>query len=178
MLQKGKMTNETGLINVRKDSNGAVPERSSHIRADLKIIGNIETSGDLQVDGTVEGDIECRAVTVGEPAQINGSIAADVVRIFGSVTGDTTAASVCLEQTARVVGNVIHESLSIVPGAFVDGHCRRASGAEAPAKVGTQIAEADDDAGARIELPVPVDLGVASDAPKASRHRVPPRSKR
>ena len=164
MLPKGKMTNETGLIDVRKDSNGAVPERSSRsdsavperssrLCTDLKVIGNIETAGDLHIDGTVEGDIKCRTVTVGEPAQINGSIVADQVRVFGSVTGDTTAASVYLEQTARVVGNVIHESLSIVPGAFVDGHCRRASEAEAeaPAKVETPVAEADDD-GDGIEL--------------------------
>ena len=44
-----------------------------------------------------------------------------------------------------------------MPGAFVDGHCRRASEAEAPAKVETPVAEADAEAdddgdGARIEL--------------------------
>lgn len=156
MFQKGKMTNEMNLMEVRTEKEVMIPERSSHIRADLKVIGNIETSGDLHIDGTVEGDIQCRAVTVGEPAQIKGSIAAEQVRIFGSVTGDTTAASVCLEQTARVVGNVIHQSLSIVPGAFVDGHCRRASEAEAvtvapPLPAGVKVDE-DGNGAARIEL--------------------------
>ena len=152
MFQKDKMTNETSPIEVRTENEVSVPERSSHIRADLKVIGNIETSGDLHIGGTVEGDIQCRAVTIGEPAQIKGAIMAEQVRVFGCVTGDTTAASVCLEQTARVVGDVIHQSLSIVPGAFVDGHCRRAPEAAVVVDGSPAGVEPDDNATARIEL--------------------------
>ncbi|MEE8533942.1 MAG: polymer-forming cytoskeletal protein, partial [Alphaproteobacteria bacterium] len=59
----------------------------SVISADLKLIGNVHSAGDVQVDGTIEGDINSRSLTVGEGARIDGSITADHVRICGSVSG-------------------------------------------------------------------------------------------
>ena len=41
----------------------------SIISADLKITGNLASAGDLQIDGTVEGDITSRQVTIGQGAR-------------------------------------------------------------------------------------------------------------
>ena len=49
----------------------------SVISADLKLIGNVHSAGDVQVDGTIEGDINSRSLTVGAGARIDGSITAD-----------------------------------------------------------------------------------------------------
>lgn len=110
----------------------------SIISADLKVAGNLVSTGDLQVEGTVEGDIESRTVTIGEAAQVRGSVTAETVRICGSVTGQVKGTSVTLAKTAKVVGDVLHQSLAVEQGAFIDGHCRRteaASTASAEAKV-------------------------------------------
>ena len=48
----------------------AVP---SIISADLKITGNLESSGDIQVDGMVQGDITSRTLTIGEAARRLGT---------------------------------------------------------------------------------------------------------
>ena len=100
----------------------AVP---SIISADLKITGNLTSSGDIQVDGAVEGDISSRTLTVGEEALIDGSIVAESVRVCGQVSGEVRATSVTLAKTARVKGDIAHQSLSIEAGAYIEGNIRR-----------------------------------------------------
>lgn len=97
----------------------------SIISADLKIVGDLTSAGDIQIDGAVEGDIQSRTITVGESAQVTGSIAADTVRICGSVNGQIKGQTVTLDKSAKVVGDIMHQSLAIEPGAFLEGHCRR-----------------------------------------------------
>ena len=47
------------------------------LAADLTVTGNIRTQGDIQIEGTVEGDIRARLMTVGESATLRGEIVAD-----------------------------------------------------------------------------------------------------
>ena len=99
----------------------------SIISADLKVIGNLQCAGDIQIEGTVEGDIHSQSVTVGEGAHVSGSIHGDTVRVSGAVQGEIEANSVTLAKSARVNGDVIHKILSIEAGAFLEGNCRRMS---------------------------------------------------
>lgn len=101
---------------------GAAP---SIISADLQIVGDMSSSGDLQVDGAVQGDIRTSVLTIGETAQIRGAIYADMVRVCGSIIGQIEAKRVELTRTARVTGDIMHEVLSIESGAFIEGNCRR-----------------------------------------------------
>ncbi len=100
----------------------------SIISADLKIVGNLKSSGDIQFDGTIEGDIDSRSVVVGQGAKVDGIITAETVRISGAVNGQIKAKSVTLDRTAEVVGDVIHESLTMEAGAFLEGGVRRMEG--------------------------------------------------
>lgn len=100
----------------------AVP---SIISGDLKITGNLESSGDIQVDGVVKGDISSRTLTVGEEADVDGSISADSVRVCGHVKGEIKSTSVILAKTAKVEGDIAHESLAIEAGAYIEGNIRR-----------------------------------------------------
>ena len=50
---------------------------ASVLSSDLHITGNMKTTGDIQVEGTVEGDIRAHLLTVGETATIKGEIIAD-----------------------------------------------------------------------------------------------------
>ena len=106
----------------------------SVISADLKLIGNVHSAGDVQVDGTIEGDINSRSLTVGEGARIDGSITADHVRICGSVSGQVQATAVTIARTAKVNGDVTYETLAVEEGAVLEGHCRRRDSAKAGAE--------------------------------------------
>ena len=125
------------------------PPPPSIISVNLRIIGNLETDGDIQIDGTIEGDVRSRLLTIGEKAVVNGAIAADTVRIAGTANGEVTARVVQLGSAARVVGDINHQSLSIDAGAYVQCLCRHIEPeAAAPqASVGSQVAR-DQDAAA------------------------------
>ncbi len=96
----------------------------SIISADLIITGDMISEGEIQVDGKVEGDIRCHSLLVGVDGCVLGSVRADIVRIHGSITGQVLAKSIFLASTARMAGDITHESLAIEPGAFVEGLCR------------------------------------------------------
>ena len=104
------------------DADNAAP---SIISADLKIVGNLASAGDLQIDGTVEGDITSRRLTVGQGALVQGAILANSVRIYGSVSGEIKANEVNLAKSARVDGDIGHQSIAMEAGASVSGRLTR-----------------------------------------------------
>ena len=111
----------------RPDDRTASPGRGvpSIISADLKIVGDLHSSGDLQIDGAVEGDITSQSLTVGEGAVVKGTLVAESVRVYGSVTGQVKANSVVLAKTAKVEGDIAHQSLSMEAGATLVGSLSR-----------------------------------------------------
>ncbi len=103
---------------------GSIP---SIISSDLRVIGDLSSDGDLQIDGVIEGDVESRSLTVGINAKVKGSVSADDARICGTVEGEVKASSVIVAETARVIGDVVHEKLSVETGAYLEGNCRHMS---------------------------------------------------
>jgi cytoskeletal protein CcmA (bactofilin family) len=100
----------------------AVP---SIVSPDMTITGNVNSQGDVQIDGKVDGDVAAETLTIGEGGTINGTVRARTLRVLGVVTGEIQAEDVTLMASARVQGDVIHASLAIEAGAHIEGHCRR-----------------------------------------------------
>jgi len=101
------------------------PKMPSIISENLTIYGNLESDGEIQVEGVVEGDIKTTNLTVSEGASVRGAVDANTVSIAGSVTGQIKAKSVSLLSKARVIADVIQETLAIEPGAYFEGNARR-----------------------------------------------------
>jgi cytoskeletal protein CcmA (bactofilin family) len=97
----------------------------SIISRDLKIKGDLICNGDVQIDGVVEGDVQSRSITIGDGADVRGTISGDNIRVCGSVDGQVKGNSVVLTKTAKVNGDVMHQTLAIEPGAFFEGRCSR-----------------------------------------------------
>jgi cytoskeletal protein CcmA (bactofilin family) len=112
----------------------------SIIASDMKLVGDVTSEGEIQIDGLVEGDVQCGSLTVGQTGVIKGSVKADSALIRGRITGEISARSVSLTKTAHVLGDVRHESLTIEPGAYIDGHCRRL---DKPAQGGLNLVVSD-----------------------------------
>ena len=98
---------------------------ASVLSADLNITGNIKTAGDIQVEGTVEGDIRAHLLTVGETATIKGEVTADDVVVHGRIVGRVRGLKVRLTATARVEGDIIHKTIAIESGAHFEGSVQR-----------------------------------------------------
>ncbi len=97
----------------------------SVLAPDLKIVGNISTTGDLNVEGKVEGDIHAHLLTVGESAVIKGECSADDVVVHGRVMGRVRGLKVRLTSKARVEGDIFHKTIAIESGAQFDGSVQR-----------------------------------------------------
>ncbi len=108
----------------------------SVISADLKVVGDLHCAGDIQIEGTVEGDSKCRSVTVGEGAHVQGSIYGDSVHVSGSVKGYIEAPAVTVAKSAKILGDIVHDSLAVEAGAFLEGQCRRLDTKKADEKPG------------------------------------------
>ncbi len=93
----------------------------SIISSDVSIQGNITTVGELQLDGTVIGDVTCGSITLGETGSMSGTLVATTATIRGRVDGTIRAKAVLLERTAVITGDVTQESISIEAGAKVEG---------------------------------------------------------
>lgn len=92
---------------------------------DISITGNIQSAGEIQIDGRVEGDIKCTSLIIGENADVSGGVVAEDVVVRGRVNGSIRGVRVTLEATSQVEGDVYHKTLAIEQGAYFEGKSRR-----------------------------------------------------
>ena len=98
---------------------------ASVLSADLVIKGNVQSSGDITVEGQVEGDIRAQLLTVGETATVKGEVVADDVVVNGRIVGRVRGVKVRLTATARVDGDIVHKTIAIESGAHFEGSVQR-----------------------------------------------------
>ena len=91
----------------------------SVLSSDLTVTGNI------QIEGTVEGDVRAHQLVVGDSATIKGEIVGDEVIVHGRVVGRVRGLKVRLTATARVEGDIIHKTIAIESGAHFEGSVQR-----------------------------------------------------
>ena len=97
----------------------------SFLGAEVTITGNIGGSGNLHIDGRVDGDVKCSSLIVGNSGQVNGNISADDAKIAGSINGTVAAKVLTIEASARITGDLSYDSVSVETGAQVDGRVKR-----------------------------------------------------
>jgi cytoskeletal protein CcmA (bactofilin family) len=97
---------------------------------DTKITGNIESRGDIRIDGQLEGTLDCKGrVVIGPEAKIKGSVQCSNAEVFGSVEGDIVSIDMLsLKSSAVILGNLIMGKFSVEPGARFNGQCKMTSG--------------------------------------------------
>ncbi len=93
----------------------------SIIGSDVTIKGNITTVGEIQLDGAVEGDVRSSSLTIGEHGSVQGVVTAEEVVVKGQIKGQIKGRNIRLEKTAKVNGDLFHETLSVEAGAFIEG---------------------------------------------------------
>ena len=116
---------------------GKMPVQHSIIAPDLKIKGDLVSQGDIKVEGSVEGSISCRTLTLGDNPVLNCNVTADTVRVNGEFSGQVKATKVVLTSTARFTGDIFQETLEVEDGASIEGFVGRlkAEHKREPAKI-------------------------------------------
>lgn len=93
----------------------------SVINAGLTVKGDLESDGEINIEGKVEGDTRAKTVVVGKGATVKGSLFGESITVAGTVDGKVEATKVTIQNTARVTGDIVHKTVQIDAGAYVDG---------------------------------------------------------
>jgi len=97
----------------------------NHIALDTKITGDIESKGDLRIDGWISGKIVTNGkIVVGTEGHVKGNIHCKTADIAGEVIADIEIEElIILKETAHLNGNISTKKISIEPGAIFTGNC-------------------------------------------------------
>ncbi|HOK62198.1 bactofilin family protein [Tenuifilum sp.] len=90
-----------------------------------EINGDIKSSGDLRIDGTLVGNLNVKGkVVVGETGKIKGELVCKNSDISGVVEGKITVDELLsLKSSARINGDITVGKLAIEPGCKFTGYC-------------------------------------------------------
>jgi cytoskeletal protein CcmA (bactofilin family) len=88
--------------------------------------GDINSSNDLRIDGTVVGKITCSAkIVIGSSGIVEGDISGNFADIVGKVTGNIhTKELLQLRGNCVVQGNLFAGKLQLEPTVIFNGECR------------------------------------------------------
>ena len=102
----------------------------SILGAGTTLTGDLNSTGDITVEGSIEGNITCRCLTLsGEPA-VTGTAIAETVIVSGTFRGEVRAKKVILTKGAKMHGDIFKETLEMHPGSLFEGQVSRLDGAK------------------------------------------------
>lgn len=106
----------------RNSSDSAVGEFNK-IVAGTKIHGEIETQGDIRVDGAIVGNMQIKGkLVLGPTGTIEGEVKCKNAEIMGSMNVEIRVEELLsLKATAKIKGDIITNKISIEPGAKITG---------------------------------------------------------
>ena len=95
------------------------------IGAGTKIKGNIQSEGDIRIDGTLIGTITSKGkVVVGSTGTVEGEITCENADISGTIKVKISVSNILLlKPTAKLTGDIVTSKLAIESGATFSGSC-------------------------------------------------------
>ena len=95
------------------------------VGAGTSIEGNVISSGDIRIDGSLKGTVKTRGkLVVGPSGNVEGEVYCQNADISGSIRGKVNVTELLsLKGTAKLSGEISTGKLSIEPGADFSGSC-------------------------------------------------------
>lgn len=99
---------------------------SNNIGKGTFLEGNIETFGNIRIEGKVNGNIKSKSkVALGHQSHVEGNIMAQNADIEGEVKGKIEVAELLvLKATAVINGDIMTGKMVVEPGAVFNGTCK------------------------------------------------------
>ena len=105
----------------------AVPSRQtssnskSVLAQDLRITGEVTSTGTIEVLGEIEGNLTARGLVVGLEGKMTGTVSAESVEVKGKLDGRVATVHFSLRSSAEVAADVSYTTLVIESGAHIEG---------------------------------------------------------
>ena len=96
------------------------------ISSGTDITGDVKSSGDLRIDGTLNGNLNTKGkVVIGPTGRVNGEVICKNSEVSGTVEGKITVHQLLiLKVSSKIFGDIVTSKLSIEPGAIFSGNCK------------------------------------------------------
>lgn len=99
---------------------------SSIIDKNMVIHGEMSFQGKTRIDGTIVGNISGEHLVLSETGKITGDIVTCSFNCFGRLEGNIKANIIAARKNCTILGKLEAGSLTVEPGAVIDGEIRSA----------------------------------------------------
>jgi cytoskeletal protein CcmA (bactofilin family) len=96
------------------------------IGAGTDITGDVNSNGDIRIDGTLTGNLKTAGkVVIGETGKVNGEIDCKNSEVLGEIHGKIRVSELLsLKATSKIFGDIGTKKLAIEPGSKFTGNCK------------------------------------------------------
>lgn len=107
-------------------NNDIEPAAINLISNGTDISGDIKSTGDIRIDGTLTGNLNTKGkVVIGVTGKVNGEVICKNSEVSGSVEGKIIVSQLLiLKASSKITGDIATSKLSIEPGAKFTGNCK------------------------------------------------------
>jgi cytoskeletal protein CcmA (bactofilin family) len=121
-----------------RNANESAVTEFNRIVAGTKVHGEIETNGDIRIDGTVVGTLNINGkLVLGATGKIEGEIICKNAEVMGQIDGEIKVSELLsLKASSGIKGDIITNKISIEPGATISGTINMDKAQNAPTKLG------------------------------------------
>jgi cytoskeletal protein CcmA (bactofilin family) len=124
MTQKGS-SNDSSITKKLEEISSNFKSTPTIIARDLKIEGQINSTGLIEIEGIINGTINGNSVILREEGVVEGAIFAESLSLRGTFNGNIKAKHINIANKAHVTGEIVYESLCVEDGACIDGQFKK-----------------------------------------------------
>jgi cytoskeletal protein CcmA (bactofilin family) len=90
-----------------------------------EITGDIKSTGDIRIDGVLNGNLVTKGkVVIGPTGRIKGEVECKNSEVSGAIDGKISVSQLLnLKVSSKINGTIVTNKLSIEPGAMFTGNC-------------------------------------------------------
>jgi cytoskeletal protein CcmA (bactofilin family) len=92
----------------------------SIISKNLNIEGTLQSSGVIEIEGQINGNISINSIVIRESGIVNGDVTTRSINIRGNFNGNIKTKNINISSKAKINGNIEYQSLSVEDGASID----------------------------------------------------------
>ena len=113
------------MLGLGNKNSGTEGSAINLIGSGTQIKGDIDSSGDFRIDGTLIGNISLKGrLVIGSHGKIEGNVTCQNADISGEIKGKINVGEIlALKNTAKILGDIATGKISIEPGAIFTGTC-------------------------------------------------------
>ena len=88
----------------------------------VTITGTIKADNEVNIHGTIDGDIDCNSVTINKSGNVKGKVKSEIMTVEGKVEGEVHINSLLhIKSKGSVIGKVFYGEIQIDEGGKISG---------------------------------------------------------